>query len=93
MPSEYRPLWQTWNLVRVRSNAPLVATADAPVTTNETEPLRFRIQRARIERRWSIAELATHISHCDVVTLAAFERGEEVLTVEMQKQLRKTLGV
>lgn len=95
MPSddEYRPLWQTWTLVRARQSVPLSVPVDAPVATPDTEPLRQRLQRARIQRQWSVADLATHVPHCDAATLAAFERGDDTMSSEMQRTLRRVLDV
>lgn len=53
---------------------------------------RERIQTARIERRLSISELAEKVQ-CDAPTLAAFERGAEVVDAELMGKLRRELGV
>ena len=93
MASEYRPVWLTWNLVR--SNAPrrpVESPHPPPDRAPPTAELRYRVQMARVERRWSVADLAARVK-CDVETLAAFERGDEVLHGELQQRLRVVLAL
>lgn len=51
---------------------------------------RLQVQTARIERRWSIADLGSRVQ-CDVETLAAFERGDEVLDHAVVSRVRRIL--
>ena len=90
VPQGYRRAWQTWDLVQVRR-----------VTSLETEPvqatshdvhLRHRVQKARIERRMSMADLAAHVG-VDADRLAAFERGDELLPSDVEARVRSKLGV
>jgi len=52
--------------------------------------VREKVQIARIERRMSVAQLA-QATRCDVETLAAFERGDEVLSAQVVDALRREL--
>lgn len=93
----YRAVYQTWNLVRSRA-PPTLDMGEASQSNSSSQNdgkrgpvhLRLRVQTARIERRWSIADLAAQVQ-CDPSTLAAFERGDEVLTFELQQRLRRIL--
>lgn len=87
----YREVFQTWNFIVTEKRPSLVVSSDAPVD-NSTEEWRHAVQRARIARRWSIAELARRIEH-DAETLAAFERGTQVLDDTTHRRLRKQLGL
>jgi len=87
--SRYREVFQTWSFVRVSAPPPLAVTCDAP-PERAAEEWRHAVQRARINRRWSVADLAARIQ-CDVETLAAFERGTHLLEESIQKRLRKEL--
>ena len=90
MSGEYRHVWLTWNLVR--TNAPRLPV-ESPHQADRARPtaeLRYRVQMARVERRWSVVDLATRVQ-CDAETLAAFERGDEVLSGELQQRLRTEL--
>ena len=73
---------------------PAAATAPPPAAPPPAAApsLRHRVQMARIERRWSVTELATR-AHCDAETLAAFECGDEVLSAELQQRVRAALGL
>ena len=88
---EYRPMWQTWELVR-----PIVTREDArpegPRPVARPDDLRLTVQRARIERRWSVSTLASQCE-CDVETLAAFERGDEVIHPNIQARLKSVLKI
>ena len=86
MDKEYRPVWQTWSLSRPR--APTQEPLNASMA--ERVELRQMVQRARIEQRRSVADLAARVQ-CDVETLAAFERGDEILGADVQKRLRAVL--
>ena len=94
---DYRPVWQTWSMVqppqRGRTTTEAAPAAAAPVSQVDAhEAWRQRIQIARIERRWSIADLASRVQ-CDVATLAAVERGEEVLDADARQRLIAALGL
>ena len=82
----YVPTWQTWSFVRREAPGATEATP-----SKDTCPrLRERMQIARIEQRLTVLELAQRV-HCDVETLAAFERGEEILDDTTQRRLRREL--
>lgn len=91
MVIEYTQLWQTWSLVR-----PVVATTPSTVRHERGNPLvrpdelRMLVQKARVEQRWSVAALAARCE-CDVETLAAFERGDEVIHPSIQARLKAVL--
>lgn len=106
--SAYRELWQTWTLLHPhRGDGPADAVARSTAANavagggsegrviapaHETTEWRHRIQRARIEQRWSLADLATHVK-CDVRALAAYERGDEVLDATVHRVLCRTLSL
>ena len=52
--------------------------------------LRHVVQRRRIERRISLADLAAHV-RCDCEELASFERGDGVLPEATQHALLRFL--
>lgn len=54
--------------------------------------IREDIQVQRIERRMSIRELAERVS-CDVDTLAAFERGDDIIDDALKKKIFACLGI
>lgn len=85
---EYKQAWQTWTMVRPNGGV----KEDAVGAITERVKFRQRVQQARIEQRLSVADLAAQ-SRCDIETLAAFERGDEVLSPEVQKRLRALLGL
>jgi|TARA_E500000178_G_scaffold347623_1_gene401234 ribosome-binding protein aMBF1 (putative translation factor) len=95
-PSDYVRVYQTWNLLK---------RVKQPVSTNEADPsakcvtslpvqqeLRHTIQMARVERCLSIQELSVKIK-CSPETLSAFERGDEVLSEDMQNALKSVLNI
>lgn len=92
MPSKkYKEVYQTWSLIKTQH----LAVSDDVVQEESTDipsTFRFKMQTARIEKRMSIAELATNVV-CDVETLAAFERGAEVIDTGLQSRIRKVLGM
>lgn len=53
--------------------------------------MRHSLQQLRIQKRMSIAALAETV-HCDVETLAAYERGDEVLEATLVKAIERTLS-
>lgn len=85
--TQYVPVWQTWSLIRTRSRT----STDAPSSSSTTvvarsQDVRERMQIARIQNRLTVHELAQRV-RCDVETLAAFERGEGVVSDEVQSRL------
>ena len=95
---EYQPVWQTWNLVQQSHHQPLNIdnVSNAPTTGGERSctgvDIRQMVQQARIQRRWSIDILASHVK-CEPKTLAAFEREAEVLPPDVLERLRKILRI
>lgn len=94
---QYQPMWQTWTLVRRTNparrdekNAAREPTTDAATTARTDGAERERVQMARIERCMSIYELAQRVE-CDPETLSAFERGDEILSGEVQRAIRAVL--
>lgn len=81
--SAYVPVWQTWTLIRPISTAEIPIT---PMHSNRPHDVRQRVQTARIQRRLTIHELAQRV-HCDPEQIAAFERGEEILSDDIQKSV------
>jgi ribosome-binding protein aMBF1 (putative translation factor) len=92
MGDAYREVWQTWQLVRPVTRAPLEERGAPPdaATPTTAESLRHRVQTARVERRWSISVLAARVG-MDPETVASFERGDEVLAPEQQQRVRAVL--
>ena len=96
----YQRVWLKWSLVRSSApvppppdatrHMPLGAEIAAAPARREPVELRYLVQRARVERRWSVGDLAEHV-HCDVETIAAFERGDELLDRAQQQKLRAAL--
>jgi len=86
--SDYRPICQKWTIIR-HTHVDTVPTNDT-VEQRSVQDLRERVQTARIERRMAISELAQRVK-CDVETLAAFERGEEIVSEAVQKRLNEVL--
>ena len=94
MTTEYRPVFQTWNMLRsptTTGTPPVTATSEDVVKPTMEESTRHTIQKLRIQKRMSIAELAEAV-HCDVETLAAYERGDEVLDAAIVKTIERTLS-
>ena len=85
---EYRAMHQTWTMVRPFSTS---IASDAKETTHEESKTRHRFQRLRISKRCSIASLAAIIK-CDADTLAAYERGDELLDKETLLKLERCLS-
>lgn len=88
---EYRPVRQSWSFVHASATSP-AATQDtrggrsAPTARD----FRERVQTARIERRWSLADLAAH-ARCTPDTLAAFERGDDILETHVKLRVCQIL--
>lgn len=53
---------------------------------------RHAVQMARVERSLSIQELSNRVK-CDPDTLSAFERGDDVLSEDLQRSLKYILGL
>jgi ribosome-binding protein aMBF1 (putative translation factor) len=91
----YSSVWQSWDLLNI-SNISIDENTNKnshPVyRRNIATNVRQDVQRARIAKRLSIPALATHIK-CDVITLAAFERGDDILPEGVHKRLLKELGL
>ena len=90
----YSSVWQSWDLIHISNSS-----IDTNITNEEFSPkkntvtnVRQDVQRARIAKRLSIPALATQIK-CDVITLAAFERGDDILPEGVHKRLLKELGL
>lgn len=94
---DYLPLYQTWSFTQPRRRTPssssVAPPAAAPSSRVASHDKTFRelVQRARIERRLPLATLASHVE-CEVETLAAFERGDEVLPPSTVEKLERVLG-
>lgn len=66
---------------------PCASAASAEARRN----VRERLQRTRIEKRLSISALAAQ-SRCDVELLAAFERGEDLLSADVLRRVEAALA-
>jgi ribosome-binding protein aMBF1 (putative translation factor) len=93
----YREAWQTWTPVRrPPSEPPPAAPAGArrpdqrDTARRAEEAWRHRVQVARVDRQWSIAELGARVQ-CDVETLAAFERGDALLDEPARRRVAAAL--
>ncbi|MBM74316.1 MAG: hypothetical protein CMK59_02850 [Proteobacteria bacterium] len=87
---QYKPVYQTWKMVR-----PVYSAGDQEKMDHSDlaeGKLRHHFQQQRIGKRLSIAELAEAIS-CDTETLAAYERGDDLLNADMIKKLKRIFGV
>lgn len=94
----YATTWQTWEIVTNNIDASTLdeastATTPRDVTASTTRTtLREQIQVARIEQRLSIDALSQRIG-CDADALAAFERGDGVLTDAILVRMRRVLRI
>jgi ribosome-binding protein aMBF1 (putative translation factor) len=59
-------------------------------TNRPLQDVRQRVQTARIKRRLTVHELAQRV-FCDADQIAAFERGEGILSDEIQKRVFEEL--
>ena len=84
--TQYVPVWQTWSLIRTRSRTSTDTPSSSTTVVARSQDLRERMQIARIQNRLTVHELAQRV-RCDVETLAAFERGEGVVSDEVQTRL------
>lgn len=87
----YKEVWQVWELVKPQAETVLKDVVEQDVL-ERNNTFRFKMQTARIEKRMSIAELASAVK-CEVALLASFERGLEVIDSQMQSELRKILNI
>ena len=89
----YSAVWQSWDLIQPihlnPENTTFVESTDSS-HNNSTEDVRQNVQRIRIDKRLSIPVLAAQIK-CDANTLAAFERGDDILPHDVYKRLLKEL--
>lgn len=85
---EYRTVCQRWRIVS--TVAPAVAAGGGSQESNDD--MRWRVQRARIERRLALHELASLV-RCEATTLAAYERGDESLDARCLERVRATLNL
>lgn len=86
---EYRKTYQTWTISR--SNNKTLPSEGLQQTHNSQEKLRHRLQKMRIEKRWSINNLAEAVA-CDVESIAAYERGDELLSADVLKTMERILS-
>ena len=75
------------------THATLGEDANATSINHAEEEFRHRVQRARLANRWSVADIAGMMTHCDVATIAAFERGKAALPAGAQRELRRILSL
>lgn len=102
MVEGYSPVWQTWDMVYT-SVQPVL---DTSITTGGSDPMvvsdssvkmaspdfRQEVQRKRISLRLSIPALAQKLK-CDTTTLAAFERGDDILSDDVHRRLLQELNL
>jgi len=89
----YVEIWSSWDLVQPPQSS--TQSVELNPCTNHTPSavsLREQVQIARIEQRLSIADVAFRVK-CHERTLAAFERGDEVLEAFVVKKLRSVLKI
>ena len=86
--SEYRPVYQTWRMVRPSHAS--VAQQEVGASYSSGEKARHRLQQLRIANRISIASLAEAVG-CDAETLAAYERGDELLGNDVLRRIERHL--
>jgi DNA-binding XRE family transcriptional regulator len=87
--SEYRPVYQTWRMVRP-SHAHASQQEVGGASHSSGEKARHRLQQLRIANRISIASLAEAVG-CDAETLAAYERGDELLNNDTLRRVERHL--
>lgn len=76
----------------IQDTAPTLKQESQGWTSGNQNDFRQTVQQARIQNRMSIPRLAAEIK-CDTITLAAFERGDEILSHEIRQRLVKTLQI
>ena len=87
---KYCAIYETWHMAQPGSRA--APPQDGALMISAVPALRQLVQTARIAQRMSIGSLALSIQ-CAASTLAAFERGDEVLNASLQARLRRVLGI
>ena len=89
--SDYVRVYQTWHLLKRTPNECASYVAQ-PATAPPQMELRHSVQMARVERGLSIHDLSVKVK-CSPDTLSAFERGDDVLSGDLQKALRTVLNI
>lgn len=85
--TQYETVWQTWSVVTdARASSTRAESDCAQGTQAFHDDFRLRLQIARIERRWSIADLAQRV-RCATEVLASYERGEDVVSADLRRRL------
>lgn len=88
----YVRTWQTWTLHR-QGQIKQHDSPKPPSTNKDTHQAhRERIQVARIKERMTVNELASAVQ-CNVNTITAFERGDEILPDDVQKRILAVLRI
>lgn len=91
--THYAPVWQTWVMMdSVSSSDSGKVSGSEPSARPVQHVLREQVQTARIQRRWSIGDLAHQVG-CPQETLVHFERGDSLLDNEVQVRVCKLLGI
>ena len=89
----YSPVWQSWDLVTVCNQSTERSENNGmqlDPKKNMVANVREDVQKARIAKGLSISALASLIT-CDIITLADFERGNDILPENVHKRLLKEL--
>ena len=68
------------------------ATRERRAEGDDTSSMRERLQQERVQRGLSVHALADRIG-CDAATVAAVERGDAPLTLDLQRSLMRALGM
>lgn len=93
MTTQYHRVWQTWVIRRPATNETTeVDVAGSHPQTNSLADFRYKMQMARVNRGWSIQDVSERVQY-DPSLLAAFERGEDVVPVEVQSSLARCLKI
>ena len=88
---EYQRVWQTWSFCVPHATETKVVEAEFVVDESKSE-MRHKVQKARIECRMALCDLAQQ-AKCDLETLAAYERGDDVLNGEIMARIMKILNL
>jgi ribosome-binding protein aMBF1 (putative translation factor) len=88
----YVRVYQVWSLLSNKQKLDELPMSNAMAyqSTPTYPDLRHKAQMARVERGLSIQDLSSKIG-CTPETLAAFERGDEVLSTDLLQALRSAL--
>lgn len=68
------------------------SSSGSGVRSVDMASFRHAVQMARVEKSLSIQELSNKVK-CDPDTLSAFERGDDVLSEDLQRSLKHLLGI